>query len=776
LLKIIISRQYHDWNDKSGEFIGRFSGSDPTDPSRSMWMIRQPCRQFSLQHFVHHGLWITKCLAVNFPGRNSVSSISIPFTRLRQPVNHPRFYSTLAQLDNHDRPTPANELVESHYKASVFQYPSLVSNSNLTGLQKIRLLELLPGHDSEPVQCLLRQASLLENPKYEALSYCWGDPNDRTNITCNEKSLSVPKTLAGALRGVRFTDRPRVLWADAICINQLDTSEKEHQVQLMRKIYSQSQGTLIWLGDAGESKGGISFWAKVAVRLGLAVLRPRAGSSPQVQLQNVREMRSYNVSPFSTSFYLMLISMLRQPWFQRWVSISHVFKFRDVTTLLTRDRAWVVQEVVTASKATLVWGSVQCAWEDLIRALQFMSNVNFPLAFLPTLQHIGAIENERARYKEGANTLLGLLLRQQRCMTTDPRDKVYAFCGLMGTSVSEKIGVNISYHEDVHSIYRETAMRILKHDRTLDILSLPPSIGVAKTTDLPSWVPDWSRSVNIEISQMSGHVTTSLARKKKESAPSSDPDPLENQFSATRFSTYTPSFSLCGQKLLLSGYVFDTITSAGPIFTGVRLPHTVTNLRSIIRNYTHTLKSFLRARHVFLSWESIACARSPQPYIPTGQSMLPVYFHTVSAGTYPDSKAIQLELYLWDKINCFTPSYLSWLSLWKGPLMDFFTLIYSAKLFLWYALSNKPLLKFELQARYTLNRRMIRTEKGYIGLAAAEVRESDRIVLCKGSRVPLVMRRYGNADEWRLVGDCYVHGVMEGEGFEEGKCGELVVI
>lgn len=737
-------------------------------------MIPKSGLQLNLQ-CVRRGLWITKHRPGFLSSRHSGCSIFILSTRPAQPWNRSRPSSTLAPWI---QPAAANEFVQNDLETSTFQYPLLSYGSEINEHQRIRVLELLPGHESSPVQCLLRQASLLENPKYEALSYCWGDPSDRTEIICNSKSLSVPKTLAGALRGVRLTDRPRVLWADAICINQRDASEKKHQVQLMREIYSQSQGTLIWLGDAGEVKGGISFWARMAVRLGLAALRPRAGSSPKVQLQNARETTSVDVSPFSTPFYLMLISMLRQPWFQRYAS-NLLWSESPLRVLFSNgDRAWVVQEVVTAAKATLVWGSVQCAWEDLIRALKFMSDVNFPLAFLPTLQHIGAIENERIRYKEGANTLLGLLLRQQRCMATNPKDKVYAFYGLVDPSVSEKIGVDISYEEDVpfNQVYRETAMRILSHGRTLDILSLPPSTGIAKTADLPSWVPDWSRSANIEISQMSGHGTTSLARKVKESESSPDLGPRKRQFSAAQSSAYTPLFSPCGNKLLLSGYIFDTITAAGPIFTGVHLPHTVTNLRSIIKSYTYTLKSFLRARHVFLSWESLAGARSPEPYAPTSEPMLLAYFHTVSAGTFPDSKAVQLELYLWDKINCFTPSYLSWLSWWKGPLMDFFTLMYSAKLFLWYALSNKPLLKFELQARYTLNRRMVRTERGYFGLAAAETQEGDQIVLCKGSRVPLVMRRGGDAGEWRLVGDCYVHGIMDGEGFEEGSCGVVVVI
>ena len=91
-----------------------------------------------------------------------------------------------------------------------------------------------------------------------------------------------------------------------------------------------------------------------------------------------------------------------------------------------------------------------------------------------------------ARYKQGANSLLGLLLRHQRCLSTNPRDKVYAFCPLMGTSPSEFIDVRVRYEDAVEAVYRDVAIKILQHDRNLDILShspLPPTIS-SSTSDL----------------------------------------------------------------------------------------------------------------------------------------------------------------------------------------------------------------------------------------------------------------------------------------------------
>jgi hypothetical protein len=72
----------------------------------------------------------------------------------------------------------------------------------------------------------------------------------------------------------------------------------------------------------------------------------------------------------------------------------------------------------------------------------------------------------------------------------------------------------------------------------------------------------------------------------------------------------------------------------------------------------------------------------------------------------------------------------------------------------------------------TIGRKIMRTLKGYIGLASHATQEGDIIALVKGGRVPLVLRRRLNGN-WGLVGDIYVYGIMIGEAFEENKCKEI---
>ncbi|KAF3768866.1 heterokaryon incompatibility, partial [Cryphonectria parasitica EP155] len=83
---------------------------------------------------------------------------------------------------------------------------------------------------------------------FEAISYVWGTDLQDQCILVNNNFLTITRNLRGALEQVRLPDRPRVLWADSICIDQQNKREKGHQVGLMARIYSLSICTLICLG------------------------------------------------------------------------------------------------------------------------------------------------------------------------------------------------------------------------------------------------------------------------------------------------------------------------------------------------------------------------------------------------------------------------------------------------------------------------------------------------------------------------------------------------
>ncbi|KAI4909651.1 hypothetical protein J4E90_008350 [Alternaria incomplexa] len=121
----------------------------------------------------------------------------------------------------------------------------------------LRILSLHAGNAWEPIRCSLRPVSFYEKPHYDALSYTWGDPNATKLIEVDGVAVQVTSNLEQALRHMRDPDNEFPLWVDAVCINQLDTTERSHQVALMGKIYSGCAQVRIWLGcDASQCRLG----------------------------------------------------------------------------------------------------------------------------------------------------------------------------------------------------------------------------------------------------------------------------------------------------------------------------------------------------------------------------------------------------------------------------------------------------------------------------------------------------------------------------------------
>jgi hypothetical protein len=135
-----------------------------------------------------------------------------------------------------------------------------------TSRMGIRLLLVKAGKASQMVRCELLAASLTSDPmpRYETISYCWGDPSIKAKIILNGRKTKVPASSEAAIRRMRLPDNDRVLWIDALCINQTDSTERGHQVGLMHKVYSNGQCNLIFLGEGDKTTArGIEIVQKV---------------------------------------------------------------------------------------------------------------------------------------------------------------------------------------------------------------------------------------------------------------------------------------------------------------------------------------------------------------------------------------------------------------------------------------------------------------------------------------------------------------------------------
>jgi Heterokaryon incompatibility protein (HET) len=107
-----------------------------------------------------------------------------------------------------------------------------------------------PHQDELSLHCKLFHVSLNENPQYIALSYTWGDPRDTQTIIIGNAPVPVTRNLYSAMYHLVYYTNTKVVWIDALCINQTDDEEKSWQVQLMKEIYQRADHVSVWLGPA----------------------------------------------------------------------------------------------------------------------------------------------------------------------------------------------------------------------------------------------------------------------------------------------------------------------------------------------------------------------------------------------------------------------------------------------------------------------------------------------------------------------------------------------
>jgi hypothetical protein len=171
-------------------------------------------------------------------------------------MSHEKRSSVGARINKYGRTCrTALDKTRALFATQTSPYMALDSN-----LKEIRVLVVDPGAGLDIVTCTLKRISLLDDqvPFYETISYCWGSTRDESFMKLNGSLISVPSSSEAAVRRMRFTNKRRVLWIDAICIDQSSQSEKARQVAFMSTIYSLGKQNLIYLGEDDARSAGLA--------------------------------------------------------------------------------------------------------------------------------------------------------------------------------------------------------------------------------------------------------------------------------------------------------------------------------------------------------------------------------------------------------------------------------------------------------------------------------------------------------------------------------------
>lgn len=333
----------------------------------------------------------------------------------------------------------------------------------------IRLLELEPGTWTDPISIHLFVTELEFAPQYEALSYVWGDPLSRIPILCNGRTLEVTYSLHAAFRRVRLHDRPRILWADAVCINQEHLVERSYHVSFMADIYRNAQMVLVCLGrdPDGGAEDVASLIAEYAV---LISTLDSITSMPGLQANDPK---------YDDPRWRSLSTLLNHVWF---------------------TRAWVIQEVGLAKDPRVLYGVVEFSYRDLMKLAVWITRC------APSLEaragvSIYTIHTDWADWSpdwQKTSTypnedFLDLLNHCRWLGCTDPRDRVYAYLGhpLARVYPGRDLIVDPDYTKSVKDVYLDLAKQLIRR-HGFRLLSAVEHDEQTLWDGFPSWVPFWS--------------------------------------------------------------------------------------------------------------------------------------------------------------------------------------------------------------------------------------------------------------------------------------------
>ena len=569
----------------------------------------------------------------------------------------------------------------------------------------IRLVTIHPGTDESPIDCTLKTVVLGEQQDYEALSYVWGNPARNSPITVNGMCFLITENLYAFLIRARLESKPLTFWIDGICINQADQKERSEQVRLMKDIYESAANVRVWLGEEVESTAAAFALTSVLASIEAQIERASLLTPEDIE-KNIGDLLAGQVVNWKA---LDLIYWL--PWF---------------------NRTWIIQEIALAKRAQVQCGSHKMPWDYLIAAERVLVKHHLTSAVDIDPSPIAAMQAYRNATVNGERlTLLELMYSSRSNQSTDPRDKVYSLLGIAADIKAHEFDPD--YILPVEDTYRNLALFYIRKDNNLDFLSAVEDYRWRVHKKLPSWVPDWTahpRSTPF-LSQMQRlHF-----RASGESSP---------QISSLK----TPSPA---SILRVRGKILDMVSRVGSADVPMRDNIPGARDTSYFRQ-TLVLGAVAQRQH----WENLV--NELETY-PTGEETpMEAYHHTAIAEGKLESGNVPEDL---------PRLYAAWKKHWKYLLN--------------YRLSHLPERatpeEFEERECATVYiqawreafrfRRLVITEKGYMGLGNYSVRPDDKVCLLYGGKTVYILRER-RTGQYRFIGEAYIRGLMQGQGMAKG--------
>ena len=577
-----------------------------------------------------------------------------------------------------------------------------------------------PGDDDSStnaadIHCKLQTLSLDDEPSYTALSYVWGTDIPSTRVLINSKPVLVRKNLEAALRHLQQADRSLDIWVDAICINQNDNKEKSHQVQMMAKIYERSIGVMVWLGPAADESDAA-----------MEKLRDIGAKAIDAGMQDFRVTDMPNWLDSDLDERLQRLKTSLDGLAER--ECPEIFHpaLIPLSKRTYWSRVWVLQEFSVHKIVMIQCGSKRLDLITFGTAFHFCAFAEWTLSTRSKLEDYPEIKSKlrsvsgKTNSPSGApNQLFGA--RRRYYSETGERETLcsllertcmsdYSKHSLNATDPRDKIYGLLGLATDSGQLgivpdYEKSIIEVYNDTSRKLIANGETSIlswcqQSTRIEGLSSWVPDFASDISTAYGA-NGHNNS-----------------LFSASSNTKFPGLSLSLQDDPYSIGLSGVKVGIITDLGSVWTPELSPNW--SWKGAIR-LIHEVEAFCGHSTLLNSPEQ---ALDASMRIPCADQQ----YHGSTRRRAPSSIRSQ-----YDKIK----------------LMGGFEFDYDAFL-------------YRHAMTFQRDRRPFLSNSGHVGLAPARAEPGDCICIIFGSPVPYILRA-STEGKFVLIGEAYVHGIMDGE-------------
>ena len=416
-----------------------------------------------------------------------------------------------------------------------------------------------------------------------------------------------------------------------------------------------------------------------------------------------------------------------------------------LTTFCTHPwfgRAWVVQEIATSSNIQIHWESGSSAWSDIllmdltflwlsIRITEAKGNCTFiDLSRLQQAKDMMAMTVSQKLYQPRTKSLVELiakLLASGQMRATKPEDLVYSMLGI--SSDGDTCGIEVDYKKHYTEVFGEMALLLLK---TLGARALAWSGQLERKSHpdccrLPSWVPDLRLGDAIVIHR---------------DIRSSNPLLVPKLFSAAGSCRFEFTADSKSEFLSIRTSYIDRVVELSKTF----------DFHVNFGGSVDTLPKYQACQawfEDFGSFVDVAAERYPTRYdYSTRQEM---HWRMPMADRYYDGdhwrraglEAKDLYMAILHPDDPISAAVISKIAIYRETL-------------------------------YLDGQIAFVTATGYIGIGHRETVVGDEVHLVQGSDTPFVLRKTDG--HYELIGETYVHGIMDGELVDDSTEFEWVQI